>query len=629
MTKEKAGQKSFLVEVTPITSSAAPNTLSYFSSLKVAPGTLVKTSLRKSLSTALVLRCRDVKSAKAEIRRAGFLLKKIRKSDILEAALSEETLKALRACATYYATSIGTLLSALLPKFILESPELFLKPPLKKKRSYIESRDTLLLQMESEERFAQYRALVRQSFARGASVIVVVPTHFDLDKAETELSKGIAEFVYVFSLEEKKAAKKTWALALEARHPILFITTPMGLLFNRPDLDTIIVERENSRAYRLITRPYLHARLVAEKLAAETGRQLVLGDSVLSLETLWREKQGEYSENSLIRWRLPASPTALVDASAKQNQEGHFEIFSRELKTLVGKALDEREGILLFGARKGLAPTTVCGDCGYLLPCLNCGAPVVLHRQRVQKPAGPAFETVYICHACRERRESATTCGYCGSWKLVPLGIGTEEIARQARELFPQAPVSILDREHAPTDRQAQAIAEKFRATGGILVGTELAFFHVGPVSYSALVSADALFSVPDFGINERIFYLVSRLREITRKETLIQTRNIGKQVLAWGAQGNIVDFYQGEIEEREALLYPPFSIFIKITTPPKEKEELSRLKENLSRWRPAILKDSLILRVPRDVWPDMELVRTLSLLGPQFSIKVDPESIL
>jgi primosomal protein N' (replication factor Y) len=576
------------------------------------------------------LRTRDARSAKSEIRRAGFLLKKIRKSDILEAYLPEELIKALRACADYYAASIGSLLSSLLPKFAMEDPKLFLKTPLKKKRTETETRETLLLQMEGEERFAQYRALVRQSFARGSSVLVVVPTHYDLEKAEAELSKGIAEFVYVFSLEEKRSeARKKWLKALEARHPVLFITTPIGLLFSRPDLGTIIIERENSRAYRQITRPYVHTRVIAEKLSQETGKQLVLGDSVLSLETLWKEKQGEYGENSLIRWRLPAAATALVDSSVKQNQDGHFEIFSPKLKELIVKALEEREGIFLFGARKGLAPATVCGDCGFVLPCLNCGAPVVLHRQKVEKPAGLSSETVYICHACRERRGSTTTCGYCGSWKLVPLGIGTEEIARQARELFPHGHVAILDRDHAPTDRQARAIAEKFRATGGILVGTELAFFHVGPVGYSALVSADALFSVPDFGINERIFYLVSRLREMTRKESLVQTRNIGKQVLAWASLGNIIDFYQGEIEEREALLYPPFSIFIKVTAPPKELARLASLKEGLSRWRPDIFKDSLIIRVARDIWPDSELVRELSLLGPQFSIKVDPESIL
>ena len=43
----------------------------------------------------------------------------------------------------------------------------------------------------------------------------------------------------------------------------------------------------------------------------------------------------------------------------------------------------------------------------------------------------------------------------------------------------------------------------------------------------------------------------------------------------------------------------------------------------------PDVFRDSIIIRVPRALWPDEELTKILSLLGPDFSIKVDPESIL
>jgi len=362
-----------------------------------------------------------------------------------------------------------------------------------------------------------------------------------------------------------------------------------------------------------------------EQLAKHSGRQLVMGDSVLSVETLWKEKRGDYGELSLIRWRLPAAPAQLVDVSAKPNKDGKFEIISSELKTLIAKALEEKEKIFLFGARKGLAPTTICGDCGYILPCLNCGAPVVLHQSR----RSSAQANVYICHACGTKRTPDTTCGYCGSWKLVPLGIGIERIASEARQLFHRSNVEILDKDHAPTEAKVKSIVKKFNEQGGILVGTELAFFHLEKVPYTALVSADSLFSIPDFGINERIFYLVSRLREMTQKETIIQTRNIGKQVLAWSTQGNIIDFYLNEIGERKDLSYPPFSIFIKITSLTNRSDALIGVKDRLWKWRPETYKDSLIMRIPREEWPNRDLVEALFLLGPQFSIKVDPESIL
>ncbi|MEK7176017.1 MAG: hypothetical protein AAB695_01425 [Patescibacteria group bacterium] len=606
------------VKVVLIAKNAGPEMLSYFSSVKFAPGTLVKVPVRKSSSVAVVVSSRDVRDAKAEIRRAGFALKKIAKKDIFDAGLSPQFLSAVRDTANYYASSPGALLSVLLPKTLLEKPEFFF-PAKTGGGKNREAREVVLFQMDTEERFGQYRAMVRQCFARKTSVMFVVPTHLDALKARDRLSQGIAEYVYVFTLREKaEEARKTWAGALDEKHPVLFITTPAGLAFERRDLGTIIMERENSRAWRTLARPYIHFKIFVEKLSKETKRQLVFGDSVLSLETLWnwKEKGAEHGELSLVRWRLPAVETSLIDASGRPDSDGKFEIFSKELKSLVHKALEEKESVLLFGVRKGLSPTTICGDCGYILPCLNCGAPVVLHRQS-------GGGNIYICHACGTKRDSKTTCGFCGSWKLVPLGIGAEKIAAEARGLFPEASVSILDKDHAPSDTSARRIAQNFLKNGGILVGTELALFHIEKVSYAALVSADSLFSIPDFGINEKIFYLVSRLREMAEKKAIIQTRNIGKQVLAWASQGNIIDFYTNEVEERKTLLYPPFSVFIKI-----DGKDLG-IRERFLRWNPDTFKNSLIIRISREKWPDEALSHELSLLGPEFSIKVDPESIL
>ena len=73
------------VKVAPISKNAGPETLSYFSSLKSAPGTLVKVPIRKNFSVAVVVSSRDVRDAKAEIRRANFALKKISKKNIFNA----------------------------------------------------------------------------------------------------------------------------------------------------------------------------------------------------------------------------------------------------------------------------------------------------------------------------------------------------------------------------------------------------------------------------------------------------------------------------------------------------------------------------------------------------------------
>jgi primosomal protein N' len=631
MSPAKASAKIYLVDVAAISKGAPGGTLSYFSSEKLAPGRIVAVPVRNSQALGLVLGSKSVSDVKSAIRRAGFALRKIRKADITPASLGSGALEALRETARYYAVPLGVLSASLLPKVMLKELEAFLKPDELRKPRPIEpaARETLLLQMEGEERFGQYRALVRQSFAREASVIFVVPTHLDVLRVKEELSMGISEFVYVLTLEQPaKELTRNWQNAHNNKHPVLIIVTPACVLLPRADVDTIIVERASSRAYRQLARPFADLRFFIEALAAKKERRLVMGDSVLPVELLWRTKNpGDFSrvpvsEMSLLRWRLPAAPARIVDASTKQDLEGRFEIFSPELKELIARALSTPRGrILLFAARKGLAPTTVCSDCGTVLSCKNCGAPVVLHKR--------GEDTIYVCHACGATRESLTACGVCGNWRLVPLGIGVEEVAKQARALFPAAKVAILDKDHAPTDAKARAIADAFEKQGGILVGTELAFYHVRKVPYAAAVSLDALFSIPDFHAHERIFYLMSRLRETASGETLIQTRRgtSGNQVLAWAAAGNIVDFYQNEISEREALSYPPFSLFIKIEA--ESKEAALAIRESFAAWNPDLYRHSLIIRVPKSTWPDAELAQKLALLGPAFSIKVEPDTIL
>jgi primosomal protein N' (replication factor Y) len=283
-----------------------------------------------------------------------------------------------------------------------------------------------------------------------------------------------------------------------------------------------------------------------------------------------------------------------------------------------------------------LSPSTVCSDCGSVLACENCGSPLVLHN-------ASKSERIYICHSCSARRSAETRCDVCQSWNLSPLGVGIDRIESEVNKLFPSAPVFILDKDHASTPTKATKIVREFAGEkGGVIIGTELAFLYLQKIPYVGLVSIDSLFSIPDFGINERIFYLITRLLEISEVEAIIQTRNIGKQILGLAESGNILDFYRTEIEERKEMQYPPFSLFIKVTTEGTNLEiekKSAYLKSLFSDQEPAFMKSrgmktnkqtlNMILRLPKTDWPNEAVKEKLLLLPFDFLIKVDPESIL
>ena len=79
-----------------------------------------------------------------------------------------------------------------------------------------------------------------------------------------------------------------WNLALKNDKPVLIIATGSFLSIPRHDIRTIIVERENSHAYRTLGRPYLDIRKFAELLAKEIGSEIIFGDLMLRSETLKR-----------------------------------------------------------------------------------------------------------------------------------------------------------------------------------------------------------------------------------------------------------------------------------------------------------------------------------------------------
>ncbi|MEX0919338.1 MAG: hypothetical protein WDZ64_01140 [Parcubacteria group bacterium] len=645
----KGKKRARVIDVIPIIKGMTRESLSYFTTEKVAVGNFVKVEIRNKEVGAIVTRILDAKEEKTRLKKERFSLKKLSKREVVKTSIPQAFMRAVYKTALFYASSGGAILSLLLPKVITEEPKTFFNPANPKLESKIReslSKEITLLQMDSEERYGHYRALVRQCFARGKSIMFIVPTHEEMLRSKDLLSRGIEDFTFTFSLKMKKSEmRENWNQAKEKKHPILFVTTPSGLAFSRSDIETMILERENSRAYTTLSRPFINIKIFLKYLAHESKRQLVFGDSVLSIETLKKEKEEEYGELSPLRWRLSTIPTTLEDASDTLKEDGKFEIFSPELKTLLEEVVSNEKSIFLFGARKGLSPTTVCGDCGFLLPCLNCGSPVVLHNKKSDKLEDAntnPLNNIYICHACGIRRDARTKCDFCQSWKLVPLGIGTETIAHRIRELFPNQEIMILDKTHASTEVRARSIAKKFEKNGGILIGTEMALTFVEKADYTAIVSLDALFSIPDFSIHERIFYLASHIREMARTRCIVQTRNIGRQILSWAVQGNIIDFYQNEITERKSLLYPPFSIFIKVSIIIQErdsKREREYMSKTFTQWEPEFIEKkalkagqinlSMIIRRPRTDWPEEDLVDKLSLLGPQFLIKVDPESIL
>ncbi len=625
-----------IVEVIPFSRGIQKETLTYFSSLEIPLGAIVKVPLRNKDINALVVAVHDAEELRIDVKNSTFAFKKV--SSIVSTDLfSKPFIAAAEKAAAWHASSLGSMFNFLVPKIILECGEEIKSPPAPTKNP--ERLHGQILQADDEDRFSHYRSLVREEFARNRSVFLCVPTYSDIKRAEKLMEKGIGEYSFVFhAAMKKKEFIKKWADIQSEKHPILIICTPQFLSLPRYDIGSIIVERESSKSYKGIFRPYADMRKFIEYFSREINARLVYGDIMLRTETMWRYRNDELGEVTPPSLRLQTTADQhLVDTRKTLKSSTKFEPISPALTELIKLTKENSEHLVIFSSRRGLSPLTICADCSTIVSCHRCKAPVTLHSR--------GDDRFFLCHRCGEQRDANEKCENCSSWRLQTLGIGTELLAEEVQSIFPNFNIFRLDADTAKTHKQAMEIVEKFYETpGSVLIGTEMALLYLDQkVANVAVASIDSLFALPDFRIREKVLNILVKLRYLAQKNFVIQTRNPAEPVFDFALKGNLLDFYKQEIAERESFDYPPLTVLIKVSlSGPKEKVEnvLASLQKKLEEyntnvypafapWKQGVYTMHLLIKIGRNRWIEKNLQEKLKSLPPAFSVAVDPESIL
>ncbi len=633
----------YIIECLPLIKASLPGPLSYFSTKAFEPGSLIKVELRKKQVAALVLSNKSVAENKAEIKSADFTIKKISAFGS-GPFLRKEFLAGVDAVAEYFATSTGSVLHQLIPSLILKDPKMLplIKPPYKSSPPDKLRYEVEALQADSEERTAHYKSIIRESFAKKKSVFLCLSQNENIRDLEEKLSRGIEHFVCVFhNLQTPKELKEVWQKILTSEHPILIIATAHWLFLPRIDLGTIIIEGESKSGWKTLSRPFIDLRMCVEILGRSMGARIILGDTFLRTETLWRYKEQQIGGEN-IKWRLSnQAPSRLIDLESIIKKDKAWQLLSKDFLEEIGKTTSEGGNVFIYSSRKGLSPTTVCRDCGTRVSCNNCDSPMILYKTK--------NGNVFRCHQCGEVRGAEELCRYCNSWNLIPLGAGVDKLADEIRKSFPSLEstgmVFELHKDVASSHARASKIAEKFFASrGAILVGTELAIAYLHKkVATTAIASIDSLFAVPDFRIREKIFKLILEMTNLAKEKFVIQSRKQNDPAIELGLAGNLMDFYRLEIADREALLYPPFSVFIKVTvrgTKSFVSKEVETLRTALLPWQAVIFASihekkgeqaavNAVIKIKSAEYPSPSLTHTLRSLPLHFEIKIAPDNLL
>ncbi|OIO30704.1 hypothetical protein AUJ77_02760 [Candidatus Nomurabacteria bacterium CG1_02_43_90] len=646
-----------IITVAPIVRGVPKEYLTYFSKEPLSVGMVILVPIRTREIPAIVIETKMAQNEKSTLKNSEYIVRKVSKTKP-QHIWTPAFLSAIEHTANFSAQKIGETLLALTPKIILEA---YMSGNLVAEEKVLSgsSSEVSAIQGNTHQRIESYRQLIRESFVRHESVFICLPTEDDVERIAKELGRGIEDYTFLFhgSVSSKRVLER-WQKASKEKHAVLVVGTTQYLGIPR-FFNTIILDEEHARTWKTMVCPLVDLRIFAEAYARANKSTIILGAPILRPETIERVRTKEITEFGRIsaHTEAPTESANIIDPRKEEKEirentgRREFILFSTPVRELLEKGDHTHGHIFLLASRKGLAPVTSCGDCGTLVRCPECAAPLVIHKKTLDKKESQIF----ICHACGLMRTPEDnvheTCPQCGGWKLQGVGIGIDRIEAEVATLFPRLPCFVLDGDRAKTRTQAKKIIAEFeKSPRGILIATPMAIPLLDEVENTVVVSLDSLFAIPDIRMSERIFALILALREKTKSSLLVQTRADDTSLFEQALRGDLTAFTENELALRKAFFYPPYGTIIKITLrAPQEgiASEMEHLKTFLAPYAPIVtgtigceplrsgnnskklFRMHLILKLAEGMWVDATLLAKLRALPAQFTTEVNPDHLL
>jgi primosomal protein N' (replication factor Y) len=170
-------------------------------------------------------------------------------------------------------------------------------------------------------------------------------------------------------------------------------------------------------------------------------------------------------------------------------------------------------------------------------------------------------------------------CMACGSLELDNKGFGTEQIAEEAKALFPDSKIGRMDLDTTRGKYSYEKIINAFEQQEiDILVGTQMLTkgLDFRNVKLVGIMNADNMLNFPDFRAHERSFQLMQQVsgragRTAERGIVLIQTYNPYHNILQQVSNNDYETMFNEQMEQRRTYKYPPYYRLIKITLKHKD----------------------------------------------------------
>lgn len=633
----------FIVTTIPLSRGIKKDTLDYFSATGFDLGDVIAVPLRGKETPGLVIDCQPAAKRKAELKRAGYALKKVESTEAAR-LFSAGFLKHAIAYAQENAISLGSFLYCLTPQAVVSNPQAAASEVTKENTQTPDATSSRhVMQASAPERRARYLELATKQLDDDQSVLIICPTIRQVARLSDFCSDKVNYPVISLTSDLTESEQTScWHQASSEESPLIIVATAQYAPVPRPDIELVIFEAEADDSYRDMARPFINKKLVLEEIFHRHGISTLVADTVISTRTYYELKNDVREKDELFNESYePPTVHELVEMKPadEKTKQGTIRLFSDPLAEAIHNLKANKEKMILFVARKGQRPFTVCGDCGTLVRSNETGAPLVLKEKKHEDKEN---ERVFVDTTTGETLSAMRGCEECGSWNLTALGIGIEMV-RDALSSATDLPVFQIDGDTTTTDKAVtQTIEDFYTQEATILLTTQLGLQQLEtPVAHTGIITIDSLLAIPDISIQEKVFSLAIKLLLLSTETFISQTRQADTSILSFATDGDAVGFLDHELKQRRTLKLPPDYRLVKISVDTKSYEvekTKSNLKKLLADFSPDIYQPfnsqrgnkttvTALLRLENQTIP-YELARMIASLPPQYRVDTDAASI-
>jgi len=404
-----------------------------------------------------------------------------------------------------------------------------------------------------------YLAAIEAALARGRGAIVLVP---EIALTPQMIQRFAARFpqrvavVHSALTDAERAAE--WR-RIRAGELDVVVGSRSAVFAPVEHLGIVVVDEEDSSAYKQDRVPRYHAVEVALLLGELAGAPVVLGSATPRVETFFRAHGGDLELVSLptrVTGReLP--PIEVVDLR-EELKAGNRSPLSLALDRALQECHAGDGQSILFLNRRGTATVVLCRNCGNALTCSNCSVSLVHHAARARCD----------CHYCGLSTALPELCPVCGSHAIRGMGMGTERLEQEMRERFPGLRLLRMDRDTTQTRDAYFELYERFRRhEADCLIGTQMVAkgWDLGKVRLVGIVNADTSLHFPDYRSGEVTFSLLTQVagragRGDEPARVVLQTYSPEHYAVRHATTHDYLGFARDEIRVRRDLHFPPYT---------------------------------------------------------------------